>query len=669
MPRSTAKRREPKLPWQQFSILALVRFSEPIAMTSVFPYLPAMIQSFPRVDPADVGFWTGTAAAIFSLAQCFTAIAWGRASDRFGRKPVILLGLLNTMLTSLLWGFSTNLPMALTARALSGAGNGNVGIIRTMIAELCPWKELQPRAFSLMPLVYSVGSVIGPSIGGALANPLRRSPEDTSAGGSLLWRFPYALPNIVSASFFLIGITIGILFLQETLESRRNKPDWGLVIGRNIVLAVRSSASRLKRAISRQPVYTAVPTHSPSHSRVVSRDLENAKSSKKSENGPRPTYSSVLTYQTSLYLLAYTILATHNTGFDQIISVLLHHPRSGKVVKEPTLPFFFNRGFGLDTGQIGVLFTINGFVGVFVQFVIFPPTARYFGTLTCLRAIMGILPFIYFITPFTTLIDDPVLAEIALFAIWMSKSACSIFAFPCCTILLTNTASSLKVLGTVNGIATSVGAIGRAIGPTLTGIAFTWGVKNNFLLAPFALLAIIGFLAWVPLYCAVEGDGFGNDDEDTLSDGEEVDFADDEDDAPASPISQRTVRLGRTNTQGSSASPDYEESEDEIGPLLTREPSRSFPHLQPTTSIASSVFTDTEDEGGPLVPSLTNSSLQPPGDNMVSPRLSRSGSAAVRPTRPRRRSSTPLGTGVGFRRLSSNLGYTRSGMGSGSELG
>src|ERR1700753_3373462 len=119
---------------------AMVRLSEPIALTSVYPYLPAMIQSFDGVKPADVGFWTEPASAIFSVAQCVTAIPWGRASDRYGRKPILLLGLLNTMLTSLLWGFSTNLPMALVARALSGAGNGNVGIIRTMVAELCPWK-------------------------------------------------------------------------------------------------------------------------------------------------------------------------------------------------------------------------------------------------------------------------------------------------------------------------------------------------------------------------------------------------------------------------------------------------------------------------------------------------------------------------------------------------
>jgi MFS family permease len=118
----------------------MVRFAEPIAMTSVFPYLPALIESFPGVEPTDIGFWTGAASAIFSLAQCVTAMSWGRASDKYGRKPIILLGLFSTMFTTLLWGFSTTLPMALLARALQGAGNGNVGILRTVVAEICPWK-------------------------------------------------------------------------------------------------------------------------------------------------------------------------------------------------------------------------------------------------------------------------------------------------------------------------------------------------------------------------------------------------------------------------------------------------------------------------------------------------------------------------------------------------
>lgn len=91
-----------------------------------------MIESF-HVPKVDVARWAGITSATFSISQCLTAVAWGRASDRFGRKPVILTGLMITMCTSIFWGLSSSLPMAIIARALSGGGNGNVGIIRTMV--------------------------------------------------------------------------------------------------------------------------------------------------------------------------------------------------------------------------------------------------------------------------------------------------------------------------------------------------------------------------------------------------------------------------------------------------------------------------------------------------------------------------------------------------------
>ena len=131
----------------------ILRFTEPIASTSLFPYLPEMIKSF-GIPQSDVGKWAGLTAAVFSICQACMAIFWGRFSDIYGRKPAILLGESFAMLTTLMWGFSVSLPMAIVARALAGAGNGNVGIIRTTVAEMVPFKELQPRAFSLMPLVW-----------------------------------------------------------------------------------------------------------------------------------------------------------------------------------------------------------------------------------------------------------------------------------------------------------------------------------------------------------------------------------------------------------------------------------------------------------------------------------------------------------------------------------
>lgn len=84
-----------------------------------------MIKSF-GVPASEISYYAGITASSFSFAQFLTGIFWGRISDITGRKPAILIGLLGTLTTLLLFGFSTQLWMAICARALSGLVNGNV---------------------------------------------------------------------------------------------------------------------------------------------------------------------------------------------------------------------------------------------------------------------------------------------------------------------------------------------------------------------------------------------------------------------------------------------------------------------------------------------------------------------------------------------------------------
>lgn len=81
------------------------------------------------------------------------------------------------------------------------------------VAELVPHKSLQARAFSIMPLVWCVGSVFGPILGGALASPVEKYPA-LFGDSNFLKRFPFALPNLVSAVVFAGGVTVGVLFLK-----------------------------------------------------------------------------------------------------------------------------------------------------------------------------------------------------------------------------------------------------------------------------------------------------------------------------------------------------------------------------------------------------------------------------------------------------------------------
>ena len=82
-----------------------------------------------------------------------------------------------------------------------------------MVAEMVPEKELQPRAFSIMPLVWNLGSIFGPSFGGFFAKPAENL-SGLFGNNKFLTKFPFALPNIVASGFFFIGISTGVLFLK-----------------------------------------------------------------------------------------------------------------------------------------------------------------------------------------------------------------------------------------------------------------------------------------------------------------------------------------------------------------------------------------------------------------------------------------------------------------------
>ncbi|KAH0085391.1 MFS general substrate transporter, partial [Aureobasidium melanogenum] len=137
--------------------------------------------------------------------------------------------------------------------------------------------------------------------------------------------------------------------------------------------------------------------------------------------------------------------------------------------------------------------------------------ARKYGVVRCLRVCAICMPIIYFFVPFTALLPDKTSQQAAIFVLMIIKGFFSTFAFPCSTILLTNSASSLRILGTLNGIATSAGAVGRAIGPAIGGSTFTYGVEIGYVILPWWVLSLIAVLAAIPSFWVVEGEGFGGD--------------------------------------------------------------------------------------------------------------------------------------------------------------
>ena len=171
-----------------------------------------------------------------------------------------------------------------------------------------------------------------------------------------------------------------------------------------------------------------------------------------------------------------------------------------------------------------------------IQFLVFPPIAKRYGVLNCLKACSLVFPIAYILIPFSALFANSTTRQVAIFCFMVLKGVAGVFAFPCTTILLTNSAKSLRLLGTLNGVSTSLSAIGRCVslslairnnshfththwncraaGPSLSGAMFTFGIDVGYIILPWWLLAFFALLALIPTWWIVESEGFGSADED-----------------------------------------------------------------------------------------------------------------------------------------------------------
>ncbi|KAF5559101.1 tetracycline resistance TCR1 [Fusarium napiforme] len=491
----------PPFPAKQMFVLACCRICEPIAFMSIFPYIYYMIQDFNITDDSNkISVYAGMVTSAFTLAEFSTGVLWGRLSDKIGRKPVLLFGLLGTALSVLVFGFAPSLPVALFARALGGLLNGNIGVLQTTVAELVTVKEHQPRAYTIMPMVWCIGSIVGPMIGGALARPCISYPE-IFARGTIWDRYPYLLPNLFSAATVFFGVIIGLLFLDETHAERKSQRDRGREIGDYLAswFGGVASCNGRGRSPEKQALLDGkqnVQYLSTSVRPGSAHSDEALPAYRSQENSPRLApqpdtqslneaplepivvrKSKTFTKPVIMNIISYGILAFHTMTFDQLFPVFLSTKRPEHPVHD--LPFKFTDGFGLETKMIGVIMSVQGLYSLFSNYLIVPPVTRRLGSLRLFRILAFSYFALYLVTPYLVLLPESMrMPAIYLLVIW--KCTFSTMAYPSNAILLANSAPSKQVLGTINGIAASTASLCRALGPTLSGLLYSWGLQTGY---------------------------------------------------------------------------------------------------------------------------------------------------------------------------------------------
>ncbi|KAG0001791.1 hypothetical protein BGZ79_004143 [Entomortierella chlamydospora] len=200
----------PKIP---LFVLSIVIFSEPLTSTILFP-------DFHITDNEDeIGFFCGLIASSFFFAQFCTSIFWGYMSDRYGRRPILLLGLCGSTIACVFFGLSKSLAWAITSRSMCGLLNGNVGVAKSMLGEIADHTN-QSQAFSIFGFAWGIGMIVGPVLGGYLANPAKNFPE-IFGNWQFFIEYPYFLPCFVAAVGSVVGFIVGYFFLEET-KGKRN---------------------------------------------------------------------------------------------------------------------------------------------------------------------------------------------------------------------------------------------------------------------------------------------------------------------------------------------------------------------------------------------------------------------------------------------------------------
>jgi MFS family permease len=434
-----------------------------------------------------------------------TSIVWGRLSDTYGRKPVILLGLAISVTANLAFGFSKSIGSLLFWRIVAGMANGILGVMRTMTAEIVKERRYQTRAFLALPLIFNAGRVVALAIGGCLADPVHNMSWLFGPTGifnfsmnndGVAWavEYPYALPAIFNGTVLTVCLVLAALGLKESLSTRERNRDIGLIIGKSIsgyirrrILGIPHSGYTAIEMEERDVLTADVPIAEPTASGA----------STPTRQRPLPTFREIWTPHLLKTLLAFGLLPLHNATFLHVFPVFLSMPILGNA--HPTL-FRFAGGLGLAPPTVGVFLAILGICGIMLQLFIYPRIQKRIGTIGALRLANSIFPLAYIFAPFLSLLAEHATAKwSAMVTVLFLQVMARTMAIPSTVILLTEAAPRRSVLGSVHGTGNTLSAFASAIGPVIGGVLLARGIDAGsvgIVWWCWLLVVALGALAW-----------------------------------------------------------------------------------------------------------------------------------------------------------------------------
>ncbi|MGE0705415.1 MAG: MFS transporter [Vicinamibacterales bacterium] len=173
-------------------VIFLTIFVNLVGFGIIIPLLPFYAETF-GASPLTIGLLF----AIFSLGQLVAAPVLGDLSDKYGRRPILILSLAGTVVSLVLLALASSLAMLFVARLIDGLSGGNISTARAYVADVTAPKD-RARAYGLIGAAFGLGFILGPAISGVLSH------------------FSYAAPIWAAAGLTLIATALAIFWLPES---------------------------------------------------------------------------------------------------------------------------------------------------------------------------------------------------------------------------------------------------------------------------------------------------------------------------------------------------------------------------------------------------------------------------------------------------------------------
>ena len=177
------------------TLIFLTVFIDLLGFGILIPILPSFSVKELHIDEAAIGI----AIAIYSFVQFLFNPVLGKMSDKYGRKPVIVVCLFLNAMGYIVFSFTHSYVLLLTSRIIAGIGGSSIGVAQAYIADVTT-RENRSKGMGLIGAAFGLGFVFGPLMGGLLSD------------------FGYAVTGYVAAGFSLMAFTLTIFFLPESLK-------------------------------------------------------------------------------------------------------------------------------------------------------------------------------------------------------------------------------------------------------------------------------------------------------------------------------------------------------------------------------------------------------------------------------------------------------------------